>query len=666
MYLAKLRDIAANELKTGVTDVVIAVPGWYTDIQRRAMLDAAAIAGLNVLRLINDTTATALGYGITKSDLPESDNPKHVCFVDVGHSSLSVAVVAFSKGQLIVRSTAYDRNCGGRDIDFALVRHFAEEFKTKYKIDVLSNPKATFRLAAGCEKLKKILSANSEGPLNVESIMNDIDASSKLTREELEGLIQPVLDRIVAPLQRALEDAGVTVDELDAVELVGGSTRVPAVRAQIQAAFPGKVLSTTLNQDEAIARGATFACAMLSPIFRVRDFHMHDIAHYPVKLQWTRTPEDPEEDTELVVFPKGNGIPSTKVLTFYRKEPFDIEAFYAEPDNLPGGINPWIARFTAKEVPPPVGSDPTTCVKLKTRLNLHGLVSFEAAYIEEIEEREEAAPPPPKEGMDVDAPADPAPPKKKKFIKKKDIRFITGTNGLEKEILEKYREQEAQMHAADKLVMDTEDRKNALEEYVYDMRGKLDDRYSAFAQRPEKEKLLAALQEAEDWLYSEEGEDATKSAYVERLDALKVLGDPISTRYRELEERPRAVAALRETLDLYEGQAMGGDERYSHIDEKDKQSVVERVAIVRKWLGDQLARQSEKLKHENAIITCAEIAKKRDEVIYFATPIMTKPKPKVVPTTSTPGTGTNTPTPDQQKQKQKTEEPAGPSEMDID
>ncbi|KAL0957004.1 hypothetical protein HGRIS_003104 [Hohenbuehelia grisea] len=456
MYLAKLRDIAANELKTGVTDVVIAVPGWYTDIQRRAMLDAAAIAGLNVLRLINDTTATALGYGITKSDLPESDNPKHVCFVDVGHSSLSVAVVAFSKGQLIVRSTAYDRNCGGRDIDFALVRHFAEEFKTKYKIDVLSNPKATFRLAAGCEKLKKILSANSEGPLNVESIMNDIDASSKLTREELEGLIQPVLDRIVAPLQRALEDAGVTVDELDAVELVGGSTRVPAVRAQIQAAFPGKVLSTTLNQDEAIARGATFACAMLSPIFRVRDFHMHDIAHYPVKLQWTRTPEDPEEDTELVVFPKGNGIPSTKVLTFYRKEPFDIEAFYAEPDNLPGGINPWIARFTAKEVPPPVGSDPTTCVKLKTRLNLHGLVSFEAAYIEEIEEREEAAPPPPKEGMDVDAPADPAPPKKKKFIKKKDIRFITGTNGLEKEILEKYREQEAQMHAADKLVMDTE------------------------------------------------------------------------------------------------------------------------------------------------------------------------------------------------------------------
>src|ERR1700691_1235172 len=117
MYLGKIRDITAMELKTGVTDIVIAVPGWYTDIQRRAMLDAASIAGLNTLRLINDTTAVALGYGITKSDLPEADNPRHVVFVYVGHSGLSVSVIAFSKGQLKVLSTAYDRNLGGRDID---------------------------------------------------------------------------------------------------------------------------------------------------------------------------------------------------------------------------------------------------------------------------------------------------------------------------------------------------------------------------------------------------------------------------------------------------------------------------------------------------------------------------------------------------------------------
>ena len=446
-YFGKLRDITSKELKTGVTDVVLAVPVWYTDAQRRAIINAASIAGLNILRLINDTTATALGYGITKSDLPEADNPKHVVFVDVGHSSLSAAVVAFSKGQLTVKSTAFDTNVGGRYIDRALVNHFAEQFKTKYKIDVLSNPKATFRLAAGCEKLKKVLSANSEAPLNVESIMNDIDASSKLTRDEYETLIASVLDRIPASLERVLQDAGLSLEQIDAIELVGGCTRIPAVRARIQSKFPGKTLSTTLNQDEAIARGATFASAMLSPVFRVRDFAIHDVQAYPIKVEWEKAPEDPDEDTELVVFPKGNSIPSTKVLTFYRNKPFEIQASYAEPSALPGGINPWIAKFTAKSVGPDAKGD-LSCVKVKIRLLLHGTLSFEAAYTEEIEEKEETP-------MAVDGEPE-APPKKKKVIKKTDLPFVWGSTQLDESIVENFREREAEMHTADKLVVDTE------------------------------------------------------------------------------------------------------------------------------------------------------------------------------------------------------------------
>jgi heat shock 70kDa protein 4 len=451
MYLGKIRDITAAELKTGVTDIVIAVPGWYTDIQRRALLDAASIAGLNTLRLINDSTAVALGYGITKSDLPEADNPRHVAFVDVGHSSLAVSIVAFSKGQLKVLSTAYDRNLGGRDIDYALVHHFAAEFRTKYKIDVLSNPKATFRLAAGCEKLKKVLSANAEGPLNVESIMNDVDVSSKLTRDAYEGLIANVLDRIADPCQIALAESGLTIDQIDAVELIGGSTRIPAVRARIQSAYPGKVLSTTLNQDEAVARGATFSCAMLAPTFRVRDFAMHDINHYPIKVQWEPTPSDPDDDTELIVFQRGNSIPSTKVLTFYRKDAFEIEAVYAEPAMLPGSINPWIAKFSAKTVPPDAKGD-LQAIKLKTRLNLHGIMSFEAAYVEEVEEREE------KDAMQVDGEpeAEAKPKKTKRIIKKKEVPFVSSATSLDSSVVEQLKEQEAQMHSSDKLVMDTE------------------------------------------------------------------------------------------------------------------------------------------------------------------------------------------------------------------
>ena len=462
-YLGRLRDIVSNELKVGVTDIVLAVPVWYTDIQRRAIIDAASIAGLNILRLINDTTATALGYGITKSDLPEAENPKHVIFIDVGHSSLSTAAVAFSKGQLTVKSTAFDTNVGGRYIDQALVNHFAEQFKTKYKIDVLSNPKATFRLAAGCDKVKKVLSANAEAPLNVESIMNDIDASSKMTREEYESLIAGVLDRIPAPLAQVLQDSGLTLEQVDAVELVGGCTRIPAVRAKIQSVFPGITLSTTLNQDEAIARGATFASAMLSPVFRVRDFTIHDIQPYPIKVDWEKAPEDPDEDTELVVFPKGNGIPSTKVLTFYRNKPFEIQASYAEPSGLPGGINPWIAKFTAKSVGPDPKGD-LSCVKVKARLNLHGLLSFEAAYTEEIEEKEETP-------MTVDGEPEAA-PKKKKVVKKTDVPFVWGSTSLDSAIVESLREQEADMHAADKLVVDTEVRIFARKKY-----GKSDVRF---------------------------------------------------------------------------------------------------------------------------------------------------------------------------------------------
>ncbi|EMD33816.1 hypothetical protein CERSUDRAFT_142155 [Gelatoporia subvermispora B] len=657
MYLGKLRDIAANELRTGVTDIVITVPGWFTDIQRRALLDAAQIAGLNCLRLINDTTAVALGYGITKSDLPEPENPRHVVFVDVGHSSTSCTVVAFSKGQLTVKSTAFDRHAGGRDIDYALLRHFAAEFKQKYKIDVLSNPKAMFRLAAGCDKVKKVLSANAEAPLNVESIMNDIDASSRLNRDEYEQLIQVVLDRIPSPLHQALAESGLTLEQIDAIELIGGCTRIPAVRAKIQSVFPGKTLSTTLNQDEAAARGATFACAMLSPVFRVREFTLHDITPYSVKVQWQPTAEDADEDTELVVFPKGNSIPSTKVLTFYRKEPFEIEARYAEPSALPGGINPFVAHFAAKQVGPDAKGD-LTCVKVKTRLNLHGIMSFEQAYVEEIEEKEEP--------MQVDGESQEA-PKKKRVTRKKDVPFEWRGANLDAAALNKFKEQEAEMHAADKLVKDTEDRKNALEEYIYDTRSRLGERYASYVKADEKEKLLAALQEAEDWLYSEEGEDASKSVYAERLDKLKTLGDPISFRYKEAEERSKNVAQLRETINSYMAQATSSEERFAHIDEKDKQPIIEKCATVQKWLEDQIVRQSERAKDADPVLTSAEIMKKRDEIIYLATPILTRPKPKApkVEGAETPKSGQETPQGEQQQPAEEKRED-GPAEMDVD
>jgi heat shock protein 4 len=489
--------------------------------------------------------------------------------------------------------------------------------------------------------------------------MNDVDASSRLKRDQYEELIAHVLDRIPAPIQRALEGSGLTIEQVDAIELVGGSTRIPAVRSKIQSVFPEKTLSTTLNQDEACARGCTFACATLSPVFRVRDFAIHETAVYPIKVRWDKTPADEEEDTELVVFPQGNGIPSTKVLTFYRKEAFDIEAVYAEPSSLPGTINPWIGHLTVKEVGPTSTGDYST-VRVKTRLNLHGVLSFEAVYSEEVEEKEE---------MQVEGESS-EPPKKKKVVKKHPVPYVAGYGGLDSSVVDRYKEKELTMYANDKLVQDTEDRKNALEEYIYDMRSKLEDRYASYVQQQEKEALLAELSKDEDWLYSEEGEDATKSAYVSRIDAAKKLGDPITVRHREAEERPKVAAQLRETINQYISQATAADERFAHIDEKDKQSIVEKAVTIQKWLEDQSVRQSERPKNVDVVLTVSEISKKRDELIYYATPILTRPRPKPpkVDGADTPRSGAETPNPppkgETPQPELKTEE--GPSEMDVD
>ena len=184
-------------------------------------------------------------------------------------------------------------------------------------------------------------------------------------------------------------------------------------------------------------------------------------------------------------------------------------------------------------------------------------------------------------------------------------------------------------------------------------------------QEAEKGKIMAALQEAEDWLYSEEGEDATKSVYVGKLDALHALADPIINRYKEAEQRTRVVSELRETINNYMNQASSNDERFSHIEEKDKQAVIEKCATVQKWLEDQVARQSERAKNVDPVLTAAEVLKKKDEIIYFATPILTKPKPKpkVEPTSGqeTPKSGNETPKTDEQPK-----EDQGPSEMDVD
>jgi heat shock 70kDa protein 4 len=564
MFLTRVKQTAAAELKLPVSDMVIAVPAWYTDAQRRVILDAAEIAGIKVLRLINETTATALGYGITKLDLPGPDEkPRRTAFVDIGHSNYTCSICEFKKGELKVISTAWDRHFGGRNFDKALVDHFRKEFKEKNKIDIYENPKARVRVAAAVEKLKKILSANASAPLNIESLMNDVDVRAFLKREELEELVKPLLDRATAPLEQALADAKLKPEDIDYVELVGGCTRVPALKTAIQNFF-GKPLSFTLNADEAIARGCAFSCAILSPVFRVRDFSVQDIVNYPIEFAWEKSPDIPDEDTSLTVFNKGNAMPSTKILTFYRKQPFDLEAKYAKPDLLPGKMNPWIGRFSVKGVKAD-GKDDFMICKLKARLNLHGVLNVEQGYYVEEQEVEEPVPEPKEEkkdgdvstarsanfafvsnedessvdaftietsqnhssqpalkrpkidprltknsmqAMDTDdkANGEAKPPTKtrkvKKQVRKGDLALSAGTASLDQATKDAYSEKEGQMIAEDKLVADTEDKKNELESEIYAMRNKIEEPYESngyadFANETEKDTVKAKCEQLE-------------------------------------------------------------------------------------------------------------------------------------------------------------------------
>lgn len=313
----------------------------------------------------------------------------------------------------------------------------------------------------------------------------------------------------------------------------------------------------------------------------MREFKVEDVSPYSVKLSWESN--DSSEAKEMVAFASHSTIPCIKLLTFYRRKPFDLTAQYSDAHQLPEGARSWLGRYSISKIKPDAKGDPAT-VKVKVKLNQSGIVEITGAQaVEEhevaVEEEKSVAPmdvdPKPqaaKEGAEVEkteeeaaasaenvadenkapttAAEEPAKAKKKtkKVQRKTDLPVVGDSTSLVKDRLNKLRELETQMAASDKLILDTEERRNALEEYVYDLRGKLEGEYSDYVEPSSKETLMSALSKTEDWLY-DEGEDATKSVYIEKLNELKKQGDPIVLRFREAEDRPAAIASLKARLE---------------------------------------------------------------------------------------------------------------------
>uniref|UniRef100_A0A8C5RLX3 Heat shock 70 kDa protein 4L n=1 Tax=Laticauda laticaudata TaxID=8630 RepID=A0A8C5RLX3_LATLA len=380
MLLVKLKETSESALKKPVADCVISIPSFFTDAERRSVIAAVQVAGLNCLRLMNETTAVALAYGIYKQDLPApEEKPRNVVFIDMGHSAYQISVCAFNKGKLKVLATTFDPFLGGRNFDDALVDYFCEEFRIKYKLNVKDNGRALLRLYQECEKLKKLMSANtSDLPVNIECFMNDVDVSSKMNRAQFEQLCVSLLARVEPPLRAVMEQAKLQREDIYSVEIVGGATRIPAVKEQI-CNFFCKEISTTLNADEAVARGCALQCAILSPAFKVREFSITDVVPYSITLRWQSSFE--EGTGECEVFSKTHASPFSKVITFHKKEPFELEAFYTHPHDVPYP-DTRIGHFVIQNVGPQNDGD-NSKVKVKVRVNIHGIFSVANASVVE-------------------------------------------------------------------------------------------------------------------------------------------------------------------------------------------------------------------------------------------------------------------------------------------
>ncbi|RKP19188.1 HSP70-domain-containing protein, partial [Rozella allomycis CSF55] len=594
MYFTKIKKTVESDTKNAVSDVVISVPGYFMEAQRHAVLNAADIAGLNCLRLLNDTTAAAIQYGMPKFDMAE-DKARVVCFVDIGHSAYSVSIVSFTKTGLTVNGVAYDRHLGGRNFDEVLVNHAAEEFKKKHGLDIYTNPKSLFRLRAACEKAKKVLSANSVASLSVEMVMNEIDISSLIKREDFEAMCEPLLERIEGPLKEALKAANMTVDMIDFVEIVGGSTRIPAIKEKISKFF-NKEISTTLNQDECVAKGCALQCAIISPVFKVRDYSIQDVNYYPIRITYEPTAAEPN-DTHVDLFQSMSNIPCAKLLTFYRSKSFLVEAVYPFNNSLVG-------KYMIH-----LDEENDVQIKVKVKLNMHGLLSFDqASKIENVVEKKIE-----ENGEE----------KEIKKTNKVDLKIETINSSHSIEKINLLKENELKMAASDKLVADTEAKKNELEGYIYEMRDKIETSLSEFISEKDKMVFQKHLTELEDWLY-DEGEDTTKTIYSEKLMFLQSFGTPVINRFKQLEERNSAASSLSTIIQNYLNCL--SDPKYSHIPKSELDSISAECQKASNWLNSQLESQNKSPKHIDPVFKSSDIEKKQQELISFVTPILSKKK----------------------------------------
>uniref|UniRef100_A0A7S0ZCK6 Heat shock protein 70 n=1 Tax=Timspurckia oligopyrenoides TaxID=708627 RepID=A0A7S0ZCK6_9RHOD len=673
MMLTNLMETALNANSAPVSDVVISVPGYYTDIQRRALLDAAKIAEVNVLRLLNEHAAVALSYGLFRTkELPDKD-PIYVAFVDMGQSQTTVSVAAVLNSSVTVKAALFEPAIGSRNYEDALVEYLSDECVKNFKIDPRTKPRPLLRMRTESEKVKKVLSANAETILNVECLMDDTDVRLPVTRETFETLplVQEMNSAVEVLCKNAVTAAGLQLSALHSVELVGGGTRVPSVIAAIERAFE-RAPVRTLNAEECIARGCALEAAILSPAFRVRDYALHDVTPYAVDIKKLMKVQDVKAEEVVKLIGKFNPMPALKALTFNNQGPLSIIAQYDDVSMADRNVCDY---FIDAVVP----TNPSK-LRLKIRLDANGCVQLESAkeMIEyEVEEPEPSEddmkvdPPvtekpvtekpatetPAGDAMQTDAPpaeteaqapekmeieAPPGPETKKRTMKKVkktknvDVPIRRGKIGLalSDAALRAAIEEEASMRAADKYIRERSNAMNSLESYVYDMRSRIDE-YGGdlkdFGAEEDRANLGRALEDMENWLYSEEAETASKGIFLEKRASLEAIFAPLAMRKIESENRPLTIKRALDYCSELKAVAVPNLERFEHLEDSEKNTVLTSAEQLEQWIYEMDGKQKAAPLSEDPLFTCAQLNAKVEEVQKLCTPIVNKPKPKPEP-----------------------------------
>ena len=259
IILVKMKEIAEAYIGKPVNNAVVTVPAYFNDAQRQATKDAGTIAGLNILRIINEPTAAAIAYGLDKKG-----DESTVLIFDLGGGTFDVSLLTIDEGIFEVKATAGDTHLGGEDFDNRMVEYFKQEFKKKHKKDISDNQRALRRLRTACERAKRTLSASTQAVIEIDSLHSGIDFNSTITRARFEDMNMDYFRKCMAPVEKVLKDASMSKSKVDEVVLVGGSTRIPKIQDMLSEYFNGKELCKSINPDEAVAYGATVQSAILS------------------------------------------------------------------------------------------------------------------------------------------------------------------------------------------------------------------------------------------------------------------------------------------------------------------------------------------------------------------------------------------------------------------